>query len=251
MNDHDTRADGTTADHERFAEWDAAYVLGALSPSDRRAFEEHLPTCPTCSAAVRDFAGMPGLLSVLPRDEATVLLDDERPPVPDFMPSLLHRVRRRRRARRWTFAGALAAAAVVAAGIALVVPAVVAAPPAATVATNLTDVPSSSGYSAPPITARVTLTSKSWGTSVGMVCDWKADSSWSPDSKGTTRWDYGLWAISSDGTADRVSTWTAGPGDVVRTTGSTSIPVGHITRIELRALDTGAVLLAAPVHASS
>ncbi|MHA7984561.1 anti-sigma factor family protein [Rathayibacter sp. CAU 1779] len=250
MSDHDIRTDGTAADHERFAEWDAAYVLGALSPVDRRVFEEHLATCPACSASVGDFAGMPGLLSALPRDEATVLLDDEPPQVPDFMPSLLHRVRRRRRARRWTFAGALVAAAGVAAAVALIVPAVVAAPPAATVATNLTDVRPSE-YGAPPITAHVTLTTKSWGTSVGMVCDWKADSSWSPASKGTTRWDYGLWAISSDGTEDRVSTWTAGPGDVVRTTGSTSIPVDHIARLELRALDTGAVLLAAPVHASS
>ena len=32
-----------------FAHDDAAYVLGALSPEDRLAFERHLPTCPECA----------------------------------------------------------------------------------------------------------------------------------------------------------------------------------------------------------
>ena len=32
-------------DHARFAEWDSAYVLGALSPAERREYEEHLETC--------------------------------------------------------------------------------------------------------------------------------------------------------------------------------------------------------------
>ena len=27
---------------DKFAQWDAAYVLGALSPAERREFEEHL-----------------------------------------------------------------------------------------------------------------------------------------------------------------------------------------------------------------
>ena len=29
-------------DHAHFAEWDAAYVVGALSSAERRQFEEHL-----------------------------------------------------------------------------------------------------------------------------------------------------------------------------------------------------------------
>ena len=65
-----------------------------------------------------------------------------------------------------------------------------------------------------------------------MLCTWKADSSWSPDTTPAARWRYGLWVISSDGTADRVATWSAGPGDVVRTTDSTAIPADHITRID-------------------
>ena len=36
---------------DRYAEWDAAYVLGALSPSDRRTYERHLAECAACRAA--------------------------------------------------------------------------------------------------------------------------------------------------------------------------------------------------------
>jgi len=56
---------------DKFAQWDAAYVLGALSPAERREFEEHLATCPHCQAAVSELAGMPGLLAqVSPADAA-------------------------------------------------------------------------------------------------------------------------------------------------------------------------------------
>ena len=41
-------------DHARFAEWDAAYVIGALSPADRREFEAHLDSCERCMRAVAE-----------------------------------------------------------------------------------------------------------------------------------------------------------------------------------------------------
>ena len=46
----------TATDHTRYAEWDAAYVLGALSPAERREFEEHLDECEKCRAAVTELS---------------------------------------------------------------------------------------------------------------------------------------------------------------------------------------------------
>ena len=46
-----------------YAEWDAAYVLGALSPLARLKFEHHLLGCPGCRAAVSEIAQLPSLLS--------------------------------------------------------------------------------------------------------------------------------------------------------------------------------------------
>ncbi|NAZ16034.1 hypothetical protein GT020_08150 [Glutamicibacter soli] len=51
------------SEHEKFAQWDAAYVLGALEPADRRLFEEHLENCERCQGAVSELSALPGLLS--------------------------------------------------------------------------------------------------------------------------------------------------------------------------------------------
>ncbi|HZJ39795.1 MAG TPA: zf-HC2 domain-containing protein, partial [Demequina sp.] len=47
-------------DRETFAQWDASYVLGALTPGDRRAYEAHLEQCERCRASVAELASIPG-----------------------------------------------------------------------------------------------------------------------------------------------------------------------------------------------
>ena len=44
-------------DGDKYAHWDAAYVLGSLSEMDRREFEAHLEECRTCWDAVTELAG--------------------------------------------------------------------------------------------------------------------------------------------------------------------------------------------------
>ena len=71
-------------DGDKYAQWDAAYVLGSLSEQDRREFEAHLGECRACRDAVTELSGMPALLSLLDRDE--VIDEDDpiavRPPWP-------------------------------------------------------------------------------------------------------------------------------------------------------------------------
>jgi anti-sigma factor RsiW len=50
---------------------DAAYVLGALSPTERAAFEEHLLTCDECAARVREIEDVPDLLAGIGATEPT------------------------------------------------------------------------------------------------------------------------------------------------------------------------------------
>lgn len=91
------------------------YVLGALPPEDRRAFEAHLEGCPACQAEVRGFAGLPGLLSRLPVEDVTAAPE---PPAPvSVLPALLRSagVQRRTRRRRAVATG-IAAAILAAAG---------------------------------------------------------------------------------------------------------------------------------------
>jgi len=98
-------------DHEyRF--WDAAYVLGSLSASERHEYEAHLSSCQPCREAVVEISGMPALLSRLDHDEVAAI--DERhngssatPPMrPELLMSVLAKAQWRRRRLRlatWTF----------------------------------------------------------------------------------------------------------------------------------------------------
>ncbi len=61
--------------HE-YATWDAAYVLGSLSETDRREFDAHLAECQECRDAVAELSDMPALLSLLDLDQ--VLDQDDR-----------------------------------------------------------------------------------------------------------------------------------------------------------------------------
>jgi carotenoid cleavage dioxygenase-like enzyme len=69
-------------DHE-YEMWDAAYVLDALSDTDRREFEMHMAGCSSCRKAVAEFEAIAPMLSLLDDEPVTV------PPCPDLLPSLL------------------------------------------------------------------------------------------------------------------------------------------------------------------
>ena len=98
-----------------YAMWDAAYVLGSLSCTDRRKFEAHIAGCASCRGAVAELSGVPALLSQVNRDQQAAIADDdaagESSRNPDLSSSLLAAVnRRRRRARLITWTAAAAAA---------------------------------------------------------------------------------------------------------------------------------------------
>jgi hypothetical protein len=96
------------AEHERFAFDDGAYLLGALEPADRLAFERHLTSCPICQESVAELAPLPAVLeSVDPTS-----LELEFGPVPEsLLPRLLAEVHRHRgrRALRTAATGFLVA----------------------------------------------------------------------------------------------------------------------------------------------
>jgi hypothetical protein len=90
---------------------DGAYVLGALSPTERAEYERHLGTCQSCRESVAALAVIPGLLSRL--DPATVAPQPVAAP-PTLLPRILAHVAARRRAqrlrRRWFAVAACVAA---------------------------------------------------------------------------------------------------------------------------------------------
>lgn len=55
------------------------YVLGAIDPDERAAVDEHLDACPQCRAELAEFMELPGLLALVPSEEAIALADGPLP----------------------------------------------------------------------------------------------------------------------------------------------------------------------------
>jgi hypothetical protein len=236
-----------------YTDRDGAYVLGALSTTERREFEEHLDDCADCTRAVRELAGLPGLLA---RVDPAVL---ERPPgedpLPDtLLPSLLHTVRRTRR-RRSFLTGSAAAAAVVAL--------VALAPFVVDRAHDPTDAPSASSTAdgtagvtttattgatagramAPldgaPVSARISLASVAWGTRLDLVCTYAPRHEKYDPPKAVT---YGLFVRSRDGHTEQVGTWRSLEDRTMRLTAATATARRDIVSVQVRTADGRPVL---------
>jgi hypothetical protein len=233
----------------QFAHDDGAYILGALSPADRAAYEKHLAGCAECRDAVADIAVLPSLLGRLDAAGLERIAPEpaDRPAAADRLPALLEaaaRVRGRERlARRRRYAGVgLAAAA-----LALVVgvgagwlgadrfgQAGVGTTPGTTeVAIRMVTMqPLRDGV---PVTAEIGLGDVHWGTEVKMRC------SYGPTDH-SRAYTFRLVAYGADGTKEQVGSWVAGPGDSVTTTGVTRFGVDELVRLEVTRYDGTALL---------
>ena len=237
-----------TSSHAHYADWDAAYVLGSLSPAERREFEIHLESCERCQVSVAELSGLPGLLGRLDEDRAFELLAEtedspapETAPIPPIPADLVARIEQReatrRSRRRIRVVLGLAAAAVVAGAIAI--PVSIASAPHPTLTTALSQVVSS------PLSADVKLTTVGWGTKVEMSCHYRDIDSEAPS---TTRWDYALWVVQKDGTASELSSWSAANNSTVNLTAGTAVPVAQIASLQVRSVGDGSVLLESDLH---
>ena len=235
---------GSPLGGDKYATWDAAYVLGSLSASDRREFEDHLSGCSLCHRAVGELAGIPALLGKLNVDDLDMfdesdLLDSEVPPLrPEVLASLQRTVTFRRRRSRLAWAGGCAAAAAIVVGVFVVIrpsPATPGPIPQAEVsALTMTAVEPS------PVTATVNLVTHSWGTGIEMNCVYGAEPSGGNDGDADK---LAMVAVGRDGSHTQLATWMAHPGVVATPAGATSLPIDQIASVQIVSADTGSVLV--------
>ena len=236
-----------TESHDPYRDWDAAYVLGALSPDERRAFERHLTECPRCASAVAELAGMPGILGLLSADDATTTAgagDALRTAAhqPSDVQRLAARVRseRRRTRRVVSLVTALGAVLLVAGGIGLGSAVLAPRPgegppsPAATSTGIPADVVEMTPLASAALTADLTVTAKKWGTLLTWECRYD-DAPWTEPTGGPVdRPQYALYVTEADGTETEVATWRAAGERARGLTAATSIRTDDIASIEIR-----------------
>jgi anti-sigma factor RsiW len=222
---------------DQFATYDAAYLLGALTPADRSAYEAHLADCETCRRAVNQLAGMPGLLAAVGLDQARAA-GEPGPEVPEtLLPRLMAEVQRTRFRRRMTNALVGVAAAAV-----LVVAVVVGlngspatgpgnvSPPAA-VAQRM--VPASPDV---PIRATARLNDQPWGTRVVVRCVYRGGGEW-PE-----KLTYTMVVVDRSGGTQQIAAWEAKAGAPIVVDGSTSVPRAQIASVQVRTTDDQPIL---------
>ena len=210
------------------AEWDAAYVLGALSLEERRTYEGYLAANPARAAELTELAGMPGILNALSRDEA-VALTDLAGAVPvdanDNVASLAQAAaKRQRKSRRNFLAGAVASAAalLIAGGVvgANVIPR--SSAPVETVALQPMQPTPREG-----LTAQLAVTEKKWGTELNWACEYTKD--WSRNVE-----SYDLVVTTRDGNQTAVGSWKPAGDEASGLSAATSIPTAQIRSIDIR-----------------
>lgn len=222
--------------HDAFSQYDAAYVLGALPPGERQEFESHLHRCDSCTQAVAEVAGLPGLLArVDPRDlepdDGNRVGAGPADALPEtLLPRLLAEVAKSSRRRRTRSLALGAAAATVVAAVSVGVTA---------------GVRDGSGPSSPApvaqgiamtqvhqtvLSARVAMEEVAWGTRLRITCTYEAAAAYG-DAETPA---YALVVYRRDGSEDQVATWRAVAGRPTTIVAATASRRSEITSVEVR-----------------
>jgi anti-sigma-K factor RskA len=221
---------------------DGAYVLGALSPAERAAYERHLATCSFCREAVADIAVLPGLLGRLDPADFAQLLDPTlfaEHPARNRTSDLVTQAQSSRRKERKKLRARILSTSLAAAVVALLVgvgavfwmggdpPARPTAGPTVTMTPVAAEV---------PVSAHLNLTGLTGGTKVDLVCSYDKTS---PSMKSYTIW---LMAYGPDGQTDAMGSWVASPGKEFSMSGVTHFVGANLSRLALVRNDGKALL---------
>jgi hypothetical protein len=212
------------------------YVLGALEPAEREAFEAHLPGCEACARSLGEVAGLPGLLARVPAP-VTAGEDDDAPPgtpqsggppPPEPLTTALRRVRRRRLTGRLVAAVAVVLA-LVAGGAVVWSGAVPGTGPS---------LPAAREVALPPVGGGETsgladLTARPWGTAIALSCRYQGESRPAPPAD-VPRTTYLLVVRGPDGGEQQIARWSPPPGQDVVVAAATDLPPDRVQGLEVR-----------------
>jgi hypothetical protein len=216
------------------ADWDAAYILNALTPEERIEYERFLTADPARASTLTEFADIPAILDVLPREQALAMLENHPEATitgeaVDKVPSLAVAAeqRRKRSARaRWGAALAAAAAFLLIGGI--VGYTTIPHQPPAGVHLDAMAPGQRAG-----VTASLAVTKEEWGTRLDWECQYTKDWAQSVPS-------YDLVVTTKGGKETPVASWTPGgqASQASNLAAATTIPASEIRSVDIRVTGT-------------
>lgn len=224
-----------TSDHD-MADWDAAYLLGALTAEEAAEYERYLSEAPE-RTALNDSEQLLAVLDGLSPEEALELLDEQPEPnqvqwpsgaQPTSLTAAAQRHRQRSSRTRWASVIATAAALLFVGGI---------------VGYTVIPRPSSPGVSLqamaagerPGVTASLAVTEESWGTRLDWQCEYTKD--WAKTVSG-----YDLVVTTEDGTQTTVASWRPAGEHASNLAAATMIPTADIRSVIIRETGTATPL---------
>ncbi|GAA0213147.1 zf-HC2 domain-containing protein [Saccharothrix mutabilis subsp. mutabilis] len=193
-----------------------AYLLGALDPAERSAFEVHLRTCAVCRRELVRLAPLPGLLAQVDVDDLDVPFDDPAPapellPLPPPRPETTRSAEPSARRRGLVLAGVgVLVVALVAVGVLVLAP------------RDRDPVRLSAADSGTGVTATADLVAKEWGTELWLTVQN------APKGKRCK-----LVVHDRAGRAEIGGWWGTDHPEDARIPGSTSFPVDQIERLDV------------------
>lgn len=212
-------------DHEKYREWAAAFVLGALGPDDRAAFETHLAGCETCRADVADLAPVAGLLN-------RIEVDDEAAPsrIAELATTAIRKewTAMQRSRRRWQWATGVAATVL---AIVLIAPTLSGDDQEQGTSISLDPGSAASGT--------VQVVPKTWGTAVQIQVTNLPDSD-----------TYIAWAVGADGTWEQMAAWGPTPSSSATVAGASSIATVELGKVVITTADKAHAVGVATLNAS-
>lgn len=215
-----------------FRSWDAAYVLGSLGMDDRREYERHLLSCPACTKAVGEIAGIPGILMKISPETALALLNESSDNEENFelheknvVQSLAKAAvaRKHRIRQRFVAVSSVAAALLMVIGIGIGTHISPDSPGVVGTRITMTQlVPNS-------MTVNLHVVEKKWGTQINWDCTY---AQLQPDSQSAEPYD--LVVTNKAGVSTVVATWRAVGMAAQGLMASTNIPLTQIRSIDIR-----------------